>query len=47
MTRNPKSTAVNPVKKFLLPPLKFNFGFSNSVFAACSGAGRQLLGPAD
>jgi hypothetical protein len=34
-------------QKFFLAALEIDSGFSNSIFAACGGAGRQLLGPAD
>jgi hypothetical protein len=47
MSGNPKLTEGNPKKFFLRWPLKSDFGFSNSIFAACGGAGRQLLGPAN
>jgi hypothetical protein len=32
---------------FFLVALEIDSGFSNSIFAAFGGAGRQLLGPAD
>jgi hypothetical protein len=36
-----------PDQKNFSKALETNSGFSNSFFAACGGAGRQLLGPAD
>jgi hypothetical protein len=34
-------------QKIFLAALEIDFGFSNSIFAAFGGAGRQLLGPAN
>jgi hypothetical protein len=44
---NAKLAEDNRIKKIFTKALETNSGFSNSFFAACGGAGRQLLGPAD
>ena len=43
MRGQPKNLAKEKrAKKFLRTPLEIDFGFSNSIFAAFGGAGRQL-----
>jgi hypothetical protein len=34
-------------ENFFAQALEIDLGFSNSIFAACGGAGRQVSGPAD